>query len=168
MLNLDQQLQCAPAARTKSLKSVLIESTTTVGTIPLKPASVTGQNKPLMWWVIAPPVVILVLIFAAHFLNGMFGSGAESEQPGADDPILLQTSTKSELPVRKSALPARRASGKPLVRSIAYSTSRALAFINDQMVAEGAVVDGLTVVKIHANAVEFEKDGKRWTQEVGQ
>lgn len=166
MWNLDQELQCAPAAHSNRLRSALVESTTTVGTLPSQPA--TGENKPLMWWVIAPPVVILVMIFAAHFLNGLLSTRAESEQVWADDPILLQASTKSERLAHKSELPARGTSGKALVRSIAYSKSRALAFINDQMVAEGAVVDGLTVAKIHENAVEFEKDGKQWTQEVGQ
>lgn len=35
-----------------------------------------------------------------------------------------------------------------------------------KLVREGDIIDGDTVVKIHENEIEFEKDGKRWTRNV--
>lgn len=137
----------------------LLESTDSGATIAGQPT--TGENKPVMSWALIPPIVILVVIIAVHFLSGMVSTRAEGEKPWADDPILLQASTTSK-PRAGSFL--RKAS----VSSIAYGKSHAVAFINDQMVSEGAVVDGMTVLKIHENAVQFEKDGKQWTQEVGE
>ncbi len=40
------------------------------------------------------------------------------------------------------------------------------AVIRGQVVHEGDAVDDIKVVKIHKDEVEFEKDGKRWTQKV--
>ncbi|MBN1509123.1 MAG: hypothetical protein JW955_19915 [Sedimentisphaerales bacterium] len=39
--------------------------------------------------------------------------------------------------------------------------------IEKQLVREGGVINGATVVKIHKDTVEFEKDGKRWTRQKG-
>ncbi len=40
------------------------------------------------------------------------------------------------------------------------------ALIGTKLVREGDIIDGVTVVKIHKEEVEFEKDGKRWTQKI--
>lgn len=53
-----------------------------------------------------------------------------------------------------------------VVRGISYSEDRRYAVIGTQTVQEGDEILGATVVKINQNSVEFEKDGKRWTQEV--
>jgi hypothetical protein len=39
--------------------------------------------------------------------------------------------------------------------------------VEKQLVREGGVIDGATVVKIHKDTVEFEKDEKRWTRKKG-
>jgi hypothetical protein len=39
--------------------------------------------------------------------------------------------------------------------------------VEKELVFEGGVTDGATVVKIHEDTVEFEKDGKRWTRKKG-
>ena len=41
------------------------------------------------------------------------------------------------------------------------------ALIGTKLVREGDIIDGVTVVKIYKDEVEFEKDGKRWTQKEG-
>ena len=40
--------------------------------------------------------------------------------------------------------------------------------IGSAFVREGDTIDGVTVFKIYDDRVEFEKDGKRWTQKVGE
>lgn len=52
------------------------------------------------------------------------------------------------------------------VRGIVYSDKKPSAIIDDTIVLEGQSVNGVKVVKVTRDAVEFEKDGKRWTQGV--
>lgn len=52
------------------------------------------------------------------------------------------------------------------VRGIVHSDIKPTAIIGDQVAVEGQTLYGVTVVKITRDAVEFEKDGNRWTQRV--
>ncbi|MGD0784870.1 MAG: hypothetical protein ABR969_03545 [Sedimentisphaerales bacterium] len=52
-----------------------------------------------------------------------------------------------------------------VVKGIVYS-ERPSAVIDDKIVHQGDKVSGATVVKINKNNIEFEIDGKKWTQEV--
>jgi hypothetical protein len=52
------------------------------------------------------------------------------------------------------------------VTAILYSEDKPSAVIGNQIVHEGDIVQGLNVVKIYKNKVEFEKNGRRWTQSV--
>lgn len=54
----------------------------------------------------------------------------------------------------------------PVVRGIVYSEDRPFAIIGIEMMQEGEVVQGATIVKINPDTVVFEKDGKKWTQKV--
>jgi hypothetical protein len=53
------------------------------------------------------------------------------------------------------------------VTGILYSEDNPTALIGHQIVHEGDAVDGVSVIKIHKNKVEFAKNGRRWTQAVG-
>ncbi|MHC4751568.1 MAG: hypothetical protein ACYTFW_17060 [Planctomycetota bacterium] len=53
-----------------------------------------------------------------------------------------------------------------VVKGISYSEDRRYAVIGIQTLQEGDVIFDTTIIKINPNNVEFEKDGKRWTQEV--
>lgn len=55
-----------------------------------------------------------------------------------------------------------------VVRGISYSEDRKYAVIGTQTVQEGDIVLGtkIRIKKINPNSVEFEEDGKTWTQEV--
>lgn len=50
------------------------------------------------------------------------------------------------------------------VKGISYSEDRKFAVIGTETVEEGDEILGATVIKINPSSVEFEKDGKRWTQ----
>ena len=56
--------------------------------------------------------------------------------------------------------------GVLVVKGITYSEDRKFAVIGTETFKEGDMVQGATIIKINPNSVEFEKDGKRWTQEV--
>lgn len=56
--------------------------------------------------------------------------------------------------------------GKLIVKGIVYSKDNPSAVIGDEIVYEGDIVSGITIVKINRDSVEFEKDGKKWTQKV--
>jgi len=51
-----------------------------------------------------------------------------------------------------------------VVVGIIRSEDRSSAVVGIKIVREGDIIDGVTVVKIHSDKVEFEKDGQRWTQ----
>ncbi len=57
-----------------------------------------------------------------------------------------------------------------LVRGILYSKTKPSTVINDKrkIVYEGNTIEGVTIVKIHKDKVEFAKNDQRWTQKVGE
>lgn len=121
----------------------------------------SSENRQIMWWALALPVLAIMVIFAMHLTNAPATTGAQGEKSWQDEPVVPEELT----PSKQSP---DTAPSNAFVSSIAYSENRSLAFINDQMVPEGAVVDGVTVIKIHQDAVEFEMNGKRWTRKVGE
>ncbi|MCI0498842.1 MAG: general secretion pathway protein GspB [Planctomycetales bacterium] len=56
--------------------------------------------------------------------------------------------------------------GNPVVRGILFSRQKPSAIINNQVLTEGQTLDGVTIVRITRETVEFEANGKRWTQSV--
>lgn len=55
---------------------------------------------------------------------------------------------------------------KLIVRSILHSESKPSAVIGTEIVHEGDTISGATILRILKDGVEFEKDGKRWTQKI--
>jgi hypothetical protein len=55
---------------------------------------------------------------------------------------------------------------RPVVRGIVYSEESPFAIVGIEMMEEGEVVQGATILKINPDSVVFEKDGKTWTQKV--
>jgi len=54
------------------------------------------------------------------------------------------------------------------VTGILYSDDNPTALIGRQVVHEGDAVDGVSVIKVHKDKVEFANNGRRWTQAVGE
>jgi len=50
------------------------------------------------------------------------------------------------------------------VTAIMYSDDKPTAIVGDRLVHDGDIVRGVRVVRIHRNMVEFEKNGKAWSQ----
>lgn len=53
-----------------------------------------------------------------------------------------------------------------IIKSILHSDTKPSAVIGTSIVHEGDKILGATVLKIDKDRIEFEKDGKRWTQQV--
>ena len=53
-----------------------------------------------------------------------------------------------------------------MIKDIVYSHDKPSAVIGSRIVYVGDKINGMTVVKIDRDSVEFEKDGKRWEQNV--
>ncbi len=51
-----------------------------------------------------------------------------------------------------------------VITGITYSENKSFAIIGTNIVSEGQTIEGIKIVKIYPDKVEFEKDGKRWTQ----
>jgi hypothetical protein len=66
------------------------------------------------------------------------------------------------------AAPKAKVPPKGLVTGIVRSEDSSTAVIGTQVVREGETIDGVTIVKIHDDKVEFEKAGQRWTQTLNQ
>jgi hypothetical protein len=56
--------------------------------------------------------------------------------------------------------------GALLVKGIVHSMENPAAVIGTQIVHEGDIIAGASVVKINQDSVEFKMDGKRWVQKV--
>jgi len=56
--------------------------------------------------------------------------------------------------------------GSLVVRGIVFSKNKPSAIINNQILSEGQSFNGVKLVKITKETVEFEANGKRWTQPV--
>jgi hypothetical protein len=57
-------------------------------------------------------------------------------------------------------------SGGLVVKGIVFSRNKPSAIINNQILTEGQTVNGITIVKITKEAVEFKANDKHWTQPV--
>lgn len=53
-----------------------------------------------------------------------------------------------------------------IVKGIVFSKTRPTAIINEKIVAQGDTINGIKIVSIAREEVEFEQDGQRWTQPV--
>jgi hypothetical protein len=54
-----------------------------------------------------------------------------------------------------------------LILAIAYSDKPAV-LIGKELLSEGDTIQGVKVIKIDRDIVEFEKNGRRWTQQAGE
>jgi len=68
----------------------------------------------------------------------------------------------------RAAAPRAKVPPKGMVTGIVRSEDISTAVVGTQVVREGETIDGITVVKIHDDRVEFEKASQRWTQTLNQ
>jgi hypothetical protein len=86
----------------------------------------------------------------------------------ARDPIILPDESNTQNPEQgePNETTGRFIAGIIIVRDIVYSNDKPSAVIGSKIVYVGDVINGVTVVKIDRDSVEFEKNGDRWEQKV--
>ena len=70
--------------------------------------------------------------------------------------------------LRNNVLNPPQAPANGTVSGIVYSDDMASAVIGTKIVRQGEKIDDIKVVKINSEGVEFEKNGRRWTQKIGE
>ena len=137
-------------------------------------------------------VGILSLVFGVVMfvsLGGVGGAQAAAAEAESGDPTTQSQTAKkiaqnwknpnplpqdfrnATTPIAKSATKRQTGdsaenSGGLIVRGIVFSKNKPSAIINDQILAEGQSFNGIKLVKITKETVEFEANGERWTQTV--
>ncbi len=85
---------------------------------------------------------------------------------GKDTPILKAVLTDNvicRLWKRQPISPSRFLK-KGIVTGILYSDEKPAAMINSEIIYEGSIVDDVRVIRIGPKKVEFERDGRTWSQ----
>ncbi|MHC4157580.1 MAG: hypothetical protein ACYSSO_00730 [Planctomycetota bacterium] len=142
---------------------------------PKPGVSDTRQKK----MVILVPVLSIILIFVLFRVLSTPSRGTNQSQgfeptnmaAGANNEIVWQIPepypTRLRDPMQFGSVTiAQSETGKLVVRGIVYSEDNPSAVIDDQIVHEGDRILDATIIKINKNSVEFEINGKRWTQKV--
>ena len=141
----------------------------------VKPGVNAGRQKTMA---ILVPVLFIILIFV--FIR-VFGtpSRAKATPVGLGPTSAVVASNKIDWqipalypatlrdPMRfGSVTTAETGTGRLIVKGIVYSEDKPAVVIGTEIVREGDKVLGVTIVKINKNSVEFEMNGKKWTQKV--
>lgn len=133
-------------------------------------------------------VGLLAVVFAGVLMVTLGGLGRKKVDPVKADPAPTDSTANvqsqmlqqwripeplpAELrdPMRPQAGPTEAdpaaASGQMIVKGIVFSRNNSSAIVDGEIVRQGQTVNGAKVVAISKDAVEFEKDGRRWTQHV--
>ena len=89
--------------------------------------------------------------------------------------VRIQGRRQSELAIleeklREGYVPVAIPETPVLVRGILYSETKASAVLGDKrkIVYEKDMIQGVTIIKIHKDKVEFAKNDQRWSQKVGE
>ncbi len=138
--------------------------------------------------VVMIPLLFIVLIFML-FRGGVFGTSAGHTEASAEDTasgvvnagantkidweVPAPYPTKLRDPMRlvpvevpQTEQTKTRKQIELIVKSILYSEDNPSAVIGGRIVHEGETIRGVSVIKISRDNVEFEMNGKRWTQKV--
>ncbi len=122
-------------------------------------------------------VVALSLVAWLHFKQ-RYG-----RTPIAAALIIIVLSLSLALPARPPAPPVRPTpqsntdlppdsedplAAERMVTGIVFSPDRPSAVVGSQVLYEGDATQGVTVVRIYRDKVQFEKDGAKWTQAVNE
>ena len=74
----------------------------------------------------------------------------------ATSPVMMRSGTPQAEQIAES--------GALTVKGIVFSKNKPSAIVNNQILSEGQTFNGVTIIKITKESVEFEANEKRWTQ----
>ena len=81
-------------------------------------------------------------------------------------PEAYPTTLRDPMQFKQVAMPTPDETGKLSIKGILYSEQNPSVIIGIEILHEGDTVSGATIVKINEDSVEFEMNGKKWTQKV--
>lgn len=110
------------------------------------------NSNSLPWWVVVSGVCVAIAAGLSYYFLVM----AKGSSPNK-----VAASLKNAAVSLKDAAIS---SNKVALKGILYSEDNSSAMVGNKIVKEGDIIDGIKVVKISKDTVEFEKDGQRWTQ----
>jgi hypothetical protein len=117
----------------------------------------TAEKKSTLSWLSAGAAVFAVM--AGYYL---YTGGKTTAAHGTEEKTTTACSTKEK------TIPARELSPYGVVTGIMYAEEKSSITINGKVIHEEETIDGVKVVKIYRDKVEFEENGNRWTQRVRQ
>jgi len=142
-----------------------------------------GRNKKML---VLMPILLVIFIFVimrafnqpsprSVSAGNLSGTKAAAANTVADSstkinwqiPELYPTDLRDPMQANSSAA-GSNAGGDIIIKGIIYSEDRPSAVIGDRIMHQGDKIDGVVIVRINKRNVEFEKDGRQWTQEVQQ
>ena len=144
----------------------------------------TAKQKAM---VVMMPLLFIVLIFMLS-RGGVFGTSAGRTEASTEDtapgvvtagantkidweiPAPYPTTLRDPMRLVPVEIPQTEISKtiKLIVKGILYTEDNPSAVIGNSIVHEGETIRGVSVIKISPDSVEFEMNGKRWTQKVRQ
>jgi len=150
-----------------------------------KPRLISTKQKAMV--VLVPALAIVLVFVLTQVVRSPSRSAARNKQKAsattadlggevnwkvpAPYPARLRDPTQARTPPRAQAKPQVPQPLEPepeklIVRSILHTQDRSSAVVGTQIVHEGDVTLGTTIVRIYRDKVEFEKGGKTWTQKI--
>jgi len=136
-------------------------------------------NKQKVMVILMPVLFIVLIIVLTQVLSGPAPKAAVAQNgSAANAAAALPDKVDWQIPAPYLATmrdPMQKGAGLSVtgaqdgelaVRGILYSQDKPSAVIGSQIVHQGEKVSGVTVQKINKDSVEFELDGKKWTQQI--
>jgi hypothetical protein len=117
----------------------------------------TAEKKSTLSWLSA--VVAVVVVMAGYYL---YTDGKTTAAHGTEGKAATARGTKGK------TVAARKLSPYGVITGIIYAEEKSSVTINGKVIHEGETIDGVKVVKIYRDKVEFEENENRWTQRVRQ
>jgi hypothetical protein len=114
----------------------------------IQPEGKKKSSNSLLWWVVVLGVCVAIAAGISYY-------------------FLARSKSKIAVSLKDAAVSLKDAavsSNKVALKGILYSEDNPSAIIDGKIVKEGDIINGIKVVKIHKDTVEFEKDGEKWTQ----
>jgi hypothetical protein len=147
--------------------------------LPL-PKSGVNQTRQKIMIVLIPVlslvfIIVLIKVFRAPSVqppiaaSGKTAAGTSATGDGKitwEIPAIYPENLRDPMVLGAVSSQTGENAGKPSVKGIVYSEDHPIAVVGDRIVSAGEVVQGITVVKINPDSVEFSKGDQKWTQEV--
>lgn len=134
-------------------------------------------NKQKVMVILIPVLFIVLIIVLTQVLGGtapkatmaqnvFVAKAATAFTDKVDWQIPAPYPTTLRDPMQKGSGGSSAQGGELAVRGILYSQDKPSAVIGSQIVHEGGKVYGATIQKINKDSVDFEMNGKKWTQQI--